>query len=136
MTMQAVEHISVYIDRPTAEVYRFASNPANLPRWAAGLAKAAVTQEGNEWVAEAPFGRVRIAFAPVNPFGVMDHDVTLESGIVVHNPMRVVAHGPGSEIIFTLFRQPGMTDERFRADKAAIENDLRTLKTLLENAGE
>jgi hypothetical protein len=36
--MHDVRHISVYIARRQAEVYEFASNPRNLPRWAAGLA--------------------------------------------------------------------------------------------------
>jgi uncharacterized protein YndB with AHSA1/START domain len=36
--MPNVRHISVYIARRPAEVYEFASDPMNLPRWAAGLA--------------------------------------------------------------------------------------------------
>jgi hypothetical protein len=33
-----VQHVSAFIDRRPAEVYAFASDPRNLPRWAAGLA--------------------------------------------------------------------------------------------------
>ena len=71
-------------------------------------------------------------FAPPNSLGVMDHDVTLESGVTVHNPMRVVPNGEGSEFVFTLIRQPGMSDEQLARDKAAVESDLKTLKGLLE----
>ena len=130
--MHDVYHLSVTIARPPSEVYEFASDPANLPRWAAGLARSALVREGDEWVADAPFGRVRVRFAPRNAFGVIDHDVTLESGIVVHNAIRVVPNGEGSEFVFTLLRQPGMTDAQFARDKAAVENDLKTLKDLLE----
>lgn len=130
--MHDVRHISVYIARPPAEVYEFASNPRNLPRWAAGLARSDVRREGDEWVVDAPFGKVRVRFVPQNPLGVMDHDVTLESGVTVHNPMRVVPNGAGSEFVFTLIRQPGMSDEQFARDKAAVESDLKTLKDLLE----
>jgi ketosteroid isomerase-like protein len=63
----------------------------------------------------------------------MDHDVTLESGVTVHNPMRVVPHGDGSEFVFTLFRRPEMTDPQFAADRTAVEKDLQTLKGLLEH---
>ena len=35
--------------------------------------------------------------------GVPDHDV-LESGVTVHNPIRVVPNGSGSTVIFTLMR--------------------------------
>lgn len=130
--MSDVHHLSIYIARDPQEVYEFASDPRNLPLWAAGLAQSAVTQDGDIWIVEAPFGQARIRFAERNPFGVMDHDVELESGIVVHNPMRVVPHNDGSEFVFSLFRQPGMTEEQFTADRLAVEKDLNQLKGLLE----
>jgi len=130
--MHEVQHISVSITRRPADVYEFASDPRNLPRWAAGLARTEVRRDADEWVADAPFGKVRVRFAPRNSFGVMDHDVTLESGVSVHNPMRVVPNGEGSEFVFTLIRRPGMSDGQFAQDKAAVENDLKTLKDLLE----
>jgi len=130
--MGDVQHVSISIARQPADVYEFASDPRNLPRWAAGLARSEVRQDGDAWIADAPFGTVRIRFAEQNRFGVMDHDVTLDSGVTIHNSMRVVPNGEGSEFIFTLIRQPGMSDEKFAEDKAAVEKDLRTLKNLLE----
>jgi hypothetical protein len=53
---------------------------------------------------------VRIRFAPRNPYGFLDHDVTVGSTSPVHIPMRVVPNGEGAEFIFTLIRQPGMSD--------------------------
>ena len=84
------------------------------------------------WVADAPFGKVKVRFAERNPFGVMDHDVTLESGVTIHNAMRVVPNGEGSELMFTLIRQSGMSDAQFARDKGAVEADPKTLKALLE----
>lgn len=130
--MRDVQHISISIDRKPADVYDFASDPRNLPRWAAGLARSEVKKAGDVWIADSPMGRIRIRFAKKNPFGVMDHDVTLESGVTVHNPMRVVSNGDGSEFTFTLIRRPDMPDEKFAQDKAAVEKDVRTLKELLE----
>ena len=132
--MQNVHHVSVYIARPPGEVYEFASNGENLPRWAAGLARSAVKREGDAWMMDAPFGKAEVRFAERNSLGVIDHDVTLESGVTFHNPMRVVAHGEGSEFVFTLFRQPEMSDEQFAADKEAVKKDLQTLKDLLEQS--
>jgi hypothetical protein len=130
--MHDVQHVSVYIARRPAEVYEFASDPRNLPRWAAGLARSEVRKDGDEWVADAPFGKVRVRFAPPNSFGVLDHDVTLESGVTIHNPMRVVPNGEGSEFTFTLIRRPGVSGAEFAKDKAAVEKDLQTLKQVLE----
>src|SRR5262249_58139853 len=100
--------------------------------WAAGLARSEVRKDGDEWIADAPFGKVKVRFAERNPFGVMDHDVTLESGVTIHNPMRVVPNGEGSEFVFTLIRAPGASDAQFAEDQAAVETDLKTLKDLLE----
>ncbi|MFL1406507.1 SRPBCC family protein [Marinobacter sp. M1N3S26] len=134
--MPDVQHISTYIHRAPEDVYAFASNPENLPRWAAGLASSEVKRDEGVWVAEAPFGKVKIRFVEENTLGVMDHDVELDSGVVVHNPMRVVPNAEGSEFIFTLLRQPGMSDAQFAEDARAVEKDLQTLKELLESTAE
>jgi hypothetical protein len=131
-SMNDVLNLSIYIDCPPTEVYEFASDPRHLPLWAAGLARSKVTRDGDDWVVEAPFGKAKVKFAPNNPFGVLDHDVQLDSGVTVHNPMRVVPHGEGSEFLFTLIRQPGMSDDKFKQDKEAVQKDLKTLKGLLE----
>jgi carbon monoxide dehydrogenase subunit G len=132
--MHDVEHLSIYIDRAPGDVYEYASDPRNLPRWASGLANSEVEQDGGDWIVEASFGKVKVKFAERNTFGVMDHDVTLGSGVTMHNPMRVVPHGDGSEFIFTLIRRVGMSDEEFEQDRATIEKDLKTLKAILEGS--
>ncbi len=129
--MKSVRHISISIDRPPAEVYAFASNPENLPRWASGLG-GSIKNTGGEWVADSPMGKIKIRFAKANDLGVLDHEVILESGEKFLNPMRVVPNGKGSEVTFTLFRQPNMTDEKFEGDAQWVEKDLATLKNLLE----
>jgi hypothetical protein len=129
-------HVSERIGRPAQEVYAYASDPANLPHWAPGLGSA-VEQVDGQWLVDTPDGRVAPDFAPHNEFGVLDHDVTLPSGETVHNPVRVLPHGDGAEIVFTVRRRDGMTDEDFAADAGAVAADLRRLKTILESsAGE
>jgi hypothetical protein len=63
---------------------------------------------------------------------LVHHDVLLDSGATSHNPMRVVPNGDGSEVVFTLLRLPGTSDDQFVADAGAVERDLRQLKILLE----
>lgn len=125
-------HLAVRIDCPPEAAYAFASDPTRLPEWAPGLGTA-VERVGDAWFVESPLGRVRLAFAPANDFGVLDHDVTLPSGEVFHNPMRVLRDGDGCEIVFTVRRQDGMSDEEFARDVAAVAADLATLKDLLES---
>ena len=65
---------------------------------------------------------------------VLDHDVVLESGETVHNPMRAVPNGDGSTVIFTLLRLPGVSAEKLEEDARWVERDLVRLKELLEAA--
>jgi hypothetical protein len=129
--VHATRHLGVSIERPPADVYAFASDPANLPLWAKGLSGSIANVDG-EWVADSPMGRLKVRFVPQNPYGVLDHDVELETGETVHVPLRVVPNGAGSELVFTLVRRRGVTDEEFEADADAIRRDLGALKALLE----
>jgi hypothetical protein len=130
MTFPA-RHISVTVARAANDVYAYASDPMNLPGWAAGLG-GSIARVGGDWVAESPMGTITVTFAGPNDFGVLDHDVTLPSGEIVRNPMRVVPNGDGSEVTFTLFRRPGMSESDFEADAATVHDDLLRLKGLLE----
>jgi len=133
MSLMESRYIARSIRRTPEEVYRFVSDPRNLPQWAAGLA-GSLERVGEEWHAQAPMGRVKIRFAPPNALGVLDHDVTLDSGLSVHNALRVIPNGSGSDIVFALFRLPSVSAAEFEADGAAIARDLETLKALLERA--
>ncbi len=124
-------HISEWIDRPADEVYKYASDPANLPQWAPGLGSS-VEKVGERWFVETSMGRVGFAFVRRNEYGVLDHHVTLPSGEIVYNPMRVIADGSCCEVVFTLRRRPGMSDEDFRCDADAVAADLTRLKRVFE----
>ena len=124
-------HVTQRIERPADVVYDYASDPANLPRWAPGLGSS-VEQVGDDWFVETGEGRVRFAYAPRNEFGVLDHDVTFPSGDVFYNPMRVIKDGDACEVVFTLRRHAGMTDEEFERDANAIAGDLALLKQVIE----
>ena len=126
-------HLSVRIDRPVSEVYAFASDLANLPRWAPGLGSEVVHEDGG-WFVETSDGRARVEMAPPNVFGVLDHEVTTPSGEIVHVPMRAIADGDGCEVVFTLRRSPGMTDADLERDAALVTADLARLKSVLEGA--
>ena len=131
MTTHQVRHITVSINRPPAEVYAFVSDPENLPKWATGLG-GSIRKLRGEWIADSPMGWIKIRFAEPNKFGILDHEVVLESGVKIDNPMRVIANGEGSEIFFTLIRQPDVSDEKFAEDAKWVEKDLGILKGLLE----
>lgn len=126
------KQISISIGKNVNEVYQYVSTPENMPRWAAGLSQAELVKSGDEWIADSPMGKVKVRFAEKNKFGVVDHDVTLPSGEVNHNPLRVVKNADGSEVIFTLYRRPKMSDADYESDVKAVTKDLQKLKQILE----
>jgi hypothetical protein len=124
-------NLSVSINRDVKDVYNFACVPENFPRWASGLGKSLKKVNG-EWIAETPEGPVKVRFTERNEFGVLDHWVSPKPGLQIYIPMRVIPNGSGSELIFTLFRLPDMSDEKFAADAEWVMRDLTSLKNLLE----
>lgn len=123
--------LSVSAAVPPAVVARFVRDPLNLPVWAPAFCHSVAWVDG-EWVVQSPAGTVRLAFVPDNPYGVLDHTVQLPNGVLICNPMRVVPCGRGSEILFTLFRQPGQSDDELEHDVDLLYRDLQTLRQVLE----
>lgn len=123
--------VSQPVDATRDRVYEFARQPENLPKWASGLASG-IEREGDAWFTESPMGRVKLEMAARNPFGVLDHDVTLPDGTTVHNALRVTPAGDGCVLSFVVLRLPGATDEAFAGDADHVARDLRALAALME----
>ncbi len=131
MTMTKTNTLSVSIERNPKKVYEFILSPENLPKWAPAFSQSIKESDG-EWVVETPDGPMAIRFVERNELGVLDHCVTLSTGQRVLNPMRVIPNGSGSEVMFTLFQLPEMSNEKFAEDCSLVESDLKTLKNHLE----
>lgn len=127
--------LSVSIDRAAAEVYEFLSLPENFSKWASGLG-ASLRRAGTDWIAETPEGPATVRFTERNSRGVLDHSVKLPRGGSVYVPLRVVGSGKSCELVLTLFRLPGMSDEKFAADAAWVMRDLQAAKRILEGREE
>lgn len=127
---------SISIKRDWRALYEQIWRPEFFTRWASGLADSDLRQDGDAWLAEGPEGPIRIRFTDHNAYGVMDHVVDAGDGAEIHVPLRVVANGEGAEVMLTLFRQPGMDDEKFAGDARWINKDLAALKQLIERGAE
>jgi hypothetical protein len=90
-----------------------------------------VTREGDTLLVSGPMGEIRVVFAERNPYGVLDHDVTTPDGTTTSNPLRVVAHPEGAEVVFSV-RQLALTDDELERDADLVQADLDRLRDLLE----
>ena len=96
-----------------AQVMAVAADSHRLPEWASGLSSDAQV----EWQIDVERG-------------ILDHAVTLPDGTAVHIRLRVEPRADGCELVFSVPRLPGMTDEQWRSDAQAVAADLRRLADL------
>jgi hypothetical protein len=129
---QETRIVSQPIGASATAVYEFARHVENMPQWAAGLVTN-VRPDGDAWFTDTPGGPIRIAMAPCNELGVLDHDVTMPDGVTTHNAMRVTPVGGASLLAFVVLRAPEATDAEFERDCGLVAQDLKTLGTLVEN---
>jgi hypothetical protein len=123
--------LRVQIERSAADAYGFLCVPQNFAKWASGLGSSLRKVDG-EWIAQTAEGPVCVRFSEPNSFGVLDHSVIRQDGTGVYVPLRVLPRGDGCELVLTLLRQPGVSDEKFAADADWVMRDLQAAKRLLE----
>lgn len=134
MTVLPAHHVSVSIERPLDDVIAFLSNLENLPKWASGLGDRFDVQPDGALRITMPEGDMTLTFVGPMAYGIFDHHVTTTDGKVFVNPMRAMTNGTGTEVVFTVYRQPDATDAHFTRDCDWVAKDLTTLKTLLEQS--
>ena len=132
--MQSAHTVSVSINKPFADVYEFAHQPANFALWAQGMGEDLRAGMGGIWLAETPNGPAEVHFTPHNEYGVLDHTLRLRTGRI-YVPMRLVKNDDGCELMLTVFRNDQMSDAQFSSDLDAVARDLNRLKSLLEDEG-
>lgn len=136
MIISDSRHIAVVAQALPQTIYDIARDLFRLPEWAAGLAAGNLqVMDENTVELDSPMGRVRTVFLPRNQLGVLDHRVILPDGTTVDNPLRLVVHPAGTDIIFTV-RQGSASNADFEADCLAVRADLERLARLAEKSAE
>jgi carbon monoxide dehydrogenase subunit G len=125
----AVVHISILA--PPKSVIAFLSDMANWKTWAPWVHSVARISE-RDWKLKTEAGPMKVHFVEPNSLGVLDHEVTIASGMTVLNSMRVLPNGAGSELVMVLFQSPGVSTEQFGRDVQAVTDDLARLKPAAE----
>ncbi len=123
--------LSISVARPAQEVYAYLADPRNFPRWSKFII--GMRSDADGWIGKTPHGEVRMRFTPRNDLGVLDHWVSPNPSVTVYVPLRVLANAAGSEVTFTVFRQPNMNYAGFAQDMAMVQRDLDSLKATLES---
>ena len=129
--MLDVQTITVSIDRDWRAVYEFCRVPENFAKWASGLG--GLERGATGWIARTPEGvAMPVRFSEPNAYGVLDHWLSPPGADEIYLPMRIIPNRAGCTAMFTLLRQPDMTDETLARDAAWVARDLARLKEMME----
>jgi hypothetical protein len=131
MRVRPVEVVHVSILAPPRDVIAFLVDVHNWTTWAPWIRSVSRSSAG-DWTLDTDAGPMKVHFVEQNAFGVLDHEVTLASGVRALNSMRVLANGSGSELVMVLFQAPEASTEQFERDVQAVRDDLARIKTVAE----
>ena len=113
-------------------IYRFLADPRNYPSWSAMEEGGYHQLDNGDWAGHTAFGFRHVRFTPPNSFGVLDHALFEPGGEILFSPMRVVANGAATELIFTFFQRADMDEAQFASTLEWIRVDLLSLASVVE----
>ena len=131
MTMYRSAVVSVSIQAPPTTVVAFMADLENWKAWAPWIRSVTRTAP-NDWSLDTGDGRMTMRFAAPNALGVLDHQVTLASGVTLTNSLRATANGTGSDLVMVLLQWPHLSAEEFDRDVQAVTDDFSRIKHAIE----
>jgi hypothetical protein len=125
---------SVFVRCPAKRLFDFLANAENWPRYAVHNVLAIRPGHDGYWVVDTPRGPGRLRIMADERTGVLDHEFidAREGRWIV--PARAVAVGGNSLFMLTLTKPDQVPAEAFDVGMKMLDDELRTLKSLLEGA--
>jgi hypothetical protein len=127
LTLNRSETRSIAIDAPPDTVHRFIADPINIPRWAPAFATA-IRPSDEHWIATTERGEAEIIVASNRESRTLD---ILSAADRTRGAFaRVISNGAGSEVLFTLFFEPGTPEPAVTAQMTVVDEELASIKRL------
>jgi quinol monooxygenase YgiN len=124
---------TVFVQCPAKVLFDFLANAENWPRWAVYNVQAVRPGSGGWWLMDTPRGPGRLRIRPSERTGILDHEfIDAQEGRWMV-PARVVAVGDGVLLMMTFINPDALPDEAFRQGMRLLDEELETLKRLLES---
>ena len=131
MHVQRAEVVHISVLAPRQRVIAFLGDMNNWKTWAPWV-RSVSRSSARDWTLDTEAGPMKVRFVEQNSLGVLDHEVTLASGVTVLNSMRVLANGSGSELVMVVLQSPEASAEEFERDIQAVRDDLARIKNVAE----
>ena len=127
--------LSVQIACPWHHVYRFVADPSTMPQWAIHNVRSIRLLGEGVWEIETPRGWGRLIPGFEEAHGILDHAFIDPKEGRWDVPARVAAAGPDESVyMITLVKPASMPDEVFAQGMTLVEEELQTMKQILECA--
>ncbi len=140
MSIQTTETLTVTIDAPFAQVAHDLADPLNHPEWAQEFfASKAEALTGDTVRAAVPAmgGEVKFRIDADEERGIFDlYLAPLEApGYGPPLPVRLIPNGGGVDVLWTLARLSGVSDDAWRQGLASMQRELEQLRARHETLG-
>ena len=123
---------SVSISASSSDVFAFLMDANNWPRWADHSVTSVQPGAGGFWDIESPTGAAKFKLEGDASSGVVDVTFVKQSGEDWCIPGRVVDAGSGSVVSLVYIKPAQMSDEGFKRATQHVEEELASLRRLLE----
>ncbi len=117
--------ITFTVNRKTAEAFDAILNipPKLMPD--------ATKHDDGWWSFTSPWGPAKLKFHENRQLGILDHQF-VDNDAKWDVPMRVVSKGNDSEVITTIIKPDGMSDQTFNERMIEIEKIFLSMKQIIE----
>ncbi len=128
---------TVLLPAPKDEVFDYLSRIESVPEWATEFVRDFHVRSSTEARARTEWGDVIFRLGPGADTGVIDIFVGPDPDRMALFPTRIVSLGRDrSAFIFTMFRSPEQTEERFRAEFESLRRELENVERTFSTARE
>ena len=117
--------ITFTVNRKTAEVFDAILNmpPKLMPD--------AIKHDDGWWSFTSPWGTAKLKFYENRQHGILDHQF-VDNDVQWDVPMRIVSNGDDSEVITTIIKPNGISDQTFDERMIEIEKIMLSMKQIIE----
>ena len=123
---------TVFINRDPMAVFAFLADGENWPKFVVHNILSIRPGSEGDWVMETPRGPGRLRLKTAASFGIVDHEFIDSQEGRWEVPARVVSADHRSVFMMTLSKPEGMSEQYFQAALAQVDEEMVTLKRVLE----
>lgn len=114
------------------KVQDFVGNIENLPKWATSFCLDLRT-EGQDYIVKTPAGDMFFQIHADNDTGITDLFGGPSKDMMMRWPVRILDDGTGGSVLtFTNIQMPGMPDEIFEGQCAALDEEFENIRRHVE----